>query len=249
MKLISPNALEPIEAAEYEARLIFSMLRAPVRIARRARLTARKLQDLVTMAYFQSLRAAGVKLKEIAEIFNLTPRTIANFSQRSKTNFLAPEFEHSLPRRVEFYLWKHPQTLEALHELLSDCEIEDLERAVAALIEQGRAERDPESEAYRLTAKWVDLVDADFKARIDGLNNLSDALGSVVESRFLDSDPQGMARTITFRANPEKLETLRHEMFQLLLKHCILIDEMADPDDESYYLVYAISRVVDDELF
>ncbi|MCA9519630.1 MAG: hypothetical protein KC609_01595, partial [Myxococcales bacterium] len=84
---------EPFLHAEYEARLVYSLLQGGVQLARRARMTSKRLQELVSLAYFQQLRAEGATLREIAEVFGQTKRSVANLSQRAKENFLSPERE------------------------------------------------------------------------------------------------------------------------------------------------------------
>lgn len=233
-----------IPHAEYEARLIYSLLRSAVQLARRARLSSKRLQELSALAYFNTLRADGATLREIAEIFGQTERSVANLAQRAKGHFLSPERDNSLPRRIEFHLWKGPQRIDALVELLPDWSREEIGAALETLCEQGRATATGEHQTFQVNSRQAHLLQKDIKTRIDGLNNLVDAVGDLVESRFLDENPAGMARTMTFRANESALATLKDEMFSLLLKHCTLVDSAADEDDESYYLVYALAPVI-----
>lgn len=234
--------------AEYEARLVYSLLQGAVQLARRAQMSSKRLQELVALAYFQRLRADGATLREIADVFGQTKRSVANLSQRAKENFLSPERENTLPRRIEHHLWNGPQSVEQLSRALPGWERQEIVAGLERLIEQQRARRveaseDGEGERYEVASKQANLLEDALSARIDALNNLVDALADLVESRFIDEDPRGMARTITLRVPSSALPSIKDELFSLVYKHCELLDQAASPDDDSFYLVYALTPV------
>ncbi|MCA9524639.1 MAG: hypothetical protein KC609_26915, partial [Myxococcales bacterium] len=147
----------------------------------------------------------------------------------------------TLPRRIEHYLWDGPKSVDELAPSLPSWEPEEIEAALTELVEQGRARPVPDTAAYAVVSKQANLLEGALSARIDALNNLVDALGDLVESRFLDEDPRGMARTITLRIPKTALPSIKEELFALVYKHCELLDAVATPDDDGYYLIYALT--------
>lgn len=201
---------EEITTEELARRVIYSLLSPAAQISRAFGLPLSELRDWAELAYFHDLRATGRKQREIAEALGVSMRSVATLSARLKQNFLDPEREVGLPRRIEFMLWAEDLSMARLYQLLSSEEPDAIEAAVASLLDEGRiVEKEGARPVYGVTRSENRLYSDVWLARIDGLNHLVGTVSAAVFGRFFAQEPRAFARTIGLRVRREDLPKLR----------------------------------------
>ena len=189
---------------ELQRRLIFSALRPAARLASRFHLPWKTLEELARLAYFEELRRRrGASHTAIARVLDLSLRSVGSLEKLYRSDFLAPERELEFARRVEEAFDQGPTTVEAVALALA-ADPAEVERVVEGLLGAGRLLAQPDG-ALSLDRRFRSLVQADLKARIDGLNHQLDVLVAAVQARFFTADRPAMARTLTFVATPEAI--------------------------------------------
>ena len=196
-------------------RLVYSLLRPPLALAHRARLPLKEVQHWAETAYFHELKLGGLKSVEMAELLDVSRRKVVQLSNQLKTNFAEVEEAVTLPRKIEFMLWSGPQTEGRIVQAFTVGEggiheEEEVQRALVALVEEGRAQREAgRPPIYRVPARNFRLYQDNLLARLDGLSNLLDSLARTIAGRFLDDDERAFARTLNFRIRRQDLPALR----------------------------------------
>ena len=233
---------------ELQRRLVFSLLRPAVRLCRLFRLPLRTLQDLARLAYLEELRRrGGATQAEAADLLGTSLRTVASLDEQYRGDFLAPEREVELARRIEDTLGRGPATAERL-AALPGAEAEGVERALVGLVTAGRVEGlgaaggDPSG--YRLRRSFVSLVGDGLLARIDGLNHQLDVIAAAVRSRFLGGDERpALARTLSFVGTSERVSALANELARSVRQRCADAEEDSLGQDgfESYSVTLALA--------
>jgi hypothetical protein len=212
-------------ATELQRRVVYSLLRPAVRLARRFRLPLKTLEELVRLAYFEELRRGrGLAQSEVARIFGKSLRTVGMLEKQARGDFLAPEREVELTRRVEDAL-DTGSTADAVADQLGE-PVDAVERVVAGLLGAGRAERLPDGRVA-LDRSYVSLVSEALVARVDGLNHQLDVLVSAVSARFLNGRGPATARTLSFVGTDEIIEALGAELARLARQKCGDAEEAA----------------------
>ncbi|MCA9524407.1 MAG: hypothetical protein KC609_25740 [Myxococcales bacterium] len=252
--------MSPIDTAavlsrlETENRLLFSLLKPVIRFARRCRIPLDRLVELITLGYFKDLRAGGLTVKESAEVLGKSVRTVTAISQRVKSDFFAPEAEHGLPRRIEYFLAIEPQTMAQLLESLGGEAVDNrsaIEAALASLLRDERivAETRGGRLVYRANADYVTLTQDNWERRIDALNHLGEATLDTVISRLQENDPDAFARVFTFAATSDALGELREQVYRTLRDGTAHLEGAATDQgvgDQKYHIVFCVSPVVED---
>jgi hypothetical protein len=194
------------EVRETQLRLEYSLLRVAVRAAARFRIPMRTLTELVRLAYFEVLRRQGLTQAEIGRRLGQTDRHMRTLAQRLRSDFFAAEREVGLVRQVETTVAEKRPTEAELIEALPSWRAQEIKRAVEELVEEKRVSRAADGH-LELGARYVILASDQFHRRIDALNHFLDGLYQAVMHRLVyDEKKTAMIKTITFSANPEKLE-------------------------------------------
>ena len=222
---------QPAAFLEYKHRVVYSLLRAAVRVGFRLHLPLSQMVDLLQMASFQEARETRrLDLAAIAALFGKSPRTITTLSQRFKSDFFAPEHEVQLRRDLAAALATRPRTEAQLRESFrerSDAEItaalEDLLRGRRILREGDQLHRNPEDHDF--------FDETNLVGRIDGLNRQMDVLADTVWRRLIE--PEGgaaAARSYVFAARDDEFDALVRDVLAVLQTRAIAAD--ADAQDK-----------------
>lgn len=221
--------------------MIYSLLRPAIRTAFAFRLPIKELQDLVQMAYFHETRQHGLKMRQIAELFDVSMRKVALLSKRLKRNFLSEEAEHELPRRIEYMLWAEPISEARLCQALPEVPPEEIRQALERLIEQRRIRHVPDKpELFEVVRSEFRLVNDQVLARIDGLNNLLASVTHAVHGRFFKGEPKSFARTLSFRVRQEDLGELAEMYEEAIFAKLVELEKRARDDQEAESLDLSI---------
>ncbi|PIE16244.1 MAG: hypothetical protein CSA66_07635 [Proteobacteria bacterium] len=231
-----PAPTEPMPPDELGRRLVYAMLLPAVRMALALGMPSKDLVRWAELAVYHEARRRNLKNHEIAEQLDVSVRKVAELSRRLKENFLSPDREHGLPRRIEFMLWAEPASAARIKQTFTDAAEAEIDEALATLEAQGRIRRTHKGRTVRyerVGAKAV-LVQDQMLARIDGLNNLLGNVADVVHARFVaESPPESFARTISLRVRKDELRHLRSLYDDVLWEVLQRLDESAHaaPED------------------
>ncbi len=223
-----------ISQDELQERVIYAMFGPVSRLARAFRAPLQEIRDAAEVAYFHETRRNDMKMREVAELMQVSMSKVALLSRGLKENFLRPEVEEELERRIEFMLWSEPLSLAKMQQVLTDVAGRDVKRAVRKLKSEGRIEK-VEAEntwVYQLQIETDRRSWETWIARIDGLQNALRNVGDAVFARFISGDPAAFARTLQFRVRRDKLHRLEEayeELFRLVVE---LDQEAAEAPEE-----------------
>lgn len=219
---------------ELSRRVLHAALGAGGRLAAAAGLPLKEVRRWAELATFQALRDDGLPLREIAERLGVSMRKAAELSQQLRANFLRPEREAALPRRIEFLIWAGPISTARVCQFLSHEDPVAVEDALEQLEVEGRireiAGRTP---TWELTSPHSRLVRDDWLARIDGLNNIVATLANVIRARFFRADDRAMARHVAFRLRAQDREALQRLYEEQIWPTLAALDEAARSDTSS----------------
>lgn len=218
---------QPAAFLEYKHRVVYSLLRAAVRVGFRLHLPLSQMVDLLEMAFFQEARETrGLELAAIARLFGRSLRTITTLNQRFRGDFFAPEHEVQLRRDLAAALATQPQTEAELRESFDRPEseisaaIEDLVRGRRILRDGDQLRRNPEDHDF--------FDETNLVGRIDGLNRQMDVLADTVWRRLIE--PEGgtaAARSYVFAARGEEFDALVADVLAVLQARAIAADASA----------------------
>ena len=213
-KMRPDNNRESLPKTELERRVIYSLMLAMVRLAKTFQVSLEEAQGLLQMAYFSELRKDGLKLREIADILDVSPRSVARLSKQLKSNFFRPEREHNLPRRILFMLWSEPMSQARITRELDDVDSELVTSALKGLQESGRITLNSgRVETFSTTRDAERMVLPGWTSRIGALNSLAGNVSSVIFGRFFEERPSAFARTLSFRLRRVDLPKL-NELYE-----------------------------------
>ena len=220
---------------ELERRVLYSLMRAVVRLAKVFRISLEDIQGLLQMAYFNELRTTdGLTLLEVAELLSVSRRSAARMSKQLKTNFFRPEREHELPRRILFMLWAESMSRARIVRELRDVDDREVDAALERLLEDGRIVREEgRVVTYATTRAAERMVLPGWTARIGALNSLAGNVASVVYGRFFADAPESFARTLSFRLRREDLPKLKQLYDEAVWPRLEALDEASSADDEA----------------
>ena len=196
-------------------RVVYALLMPPTRLAQLLRVPLKDLGEWTQMAYFHETRRRGLKMREAAQLLDVSMRKVALLSKQLKLGFTEPDDTVGLPRRVEFMLWAGALSEARIAQALA-LSVEEVAGALATLQEQGRVELVPgRTPTWRAVASEFRLVRSEWTTRLDGLNNLLGSVVSAIHGRFFTKDPRAFARTVSLRVRGQdmhKLEALYQEV-------------------------------------
>ncbi len=235
-----------IDEEELRERLVYSLLGPSIRLAAASGLSLKKVTELLRIGYFHEFRRQGNSLADIGDALGVSIATAARLSKKLKSNFFRPEQEHELPQRIEYMLWAEPLSEARIKQVLPREEAQDVEEALAILLDQERIYEDPEDQgAYRLTTRRGRLVREHWYSRVGALNSLLGNLLETVEARFFSKDLPSLSRTLNFRINPDQVEELQRFYEEVLWPKMVSLDEEAD--ENHHHVRLSIFWVVDEE--
>lgn len=204
------------ETEEVLARVLYGLMLPTVRLARLFRVPSKQLGALVEMAHFHEMRGAGMRLAEVGSVLDISLRKAAQLSKQLKYNFLEPEREVGLPRRIEYLLWAQDLSKARMLQLLK-VPPQEVAAALKTLLQQQRIRNvgSKDEPVYHRESQHSRLVSAEWQGRLDALSNLMGHLCATVYARFFRNDAKAFARTVNFRLRAEDLPEL-----QALYEHC-----------------------------
>ncbi|MFO0750474.1 MAG: hypothetical protein U1F43_33120 [Myxococcota bacterium] len=210
-------------------RVVYALLRPAARVALAFCIPLKQLRDRLQMAYFHEARDRGLKLREVADILDVSPRSAALLSKQLKENFLDVEAEVALPRRLEFLLWAEPLSSARLKQVLGDVAPAAIDEALARLESEGRVIR--EGTRWSVVRGAFRLVDEKgWLSRIDGLDTLLGTIASAAWSRFFGAPEQqerSFARNLALRIRPADVAALKQLYEKTLWPTLSALDEAA----------------------
>lgn len=155
-------------------------------------------------------------------------RTIGTLERKAREGVGAIARERALERHIEEYIGEGPsRTREAIVSHFARFQRGDVERAVGALVGEGRVLVEPTAgeAVYRLDHRYVSLLGSDPALRLDGLHHQMDVLSAAVHARFLDGGRHSTARTLSFVATPEAMDVLLATLHQTLRDACAAAED------------------------
>lgn len=195
-------------------RVVYGLLRPAARVALAFGIPLKQLRDRLQMAYFHEARDRGLKLREVSDILDISPRSAALLSKQLKENFLDVEVEVALPRRLEFLLWAEPLSTARLKQVLGDASAEAIDDALAKLEAEGRIVKEagpkPRWSVVRSAFRLVD--ERGWLSRLDGLDTLLGTIASAAWSRFFgqpEQEQRSFARNLALRIRPGDVPALK----------------------------------------
>lgn len=235
---------------ELASRLVYSLLRAAVRVAARFRMPMDRFVQLSQVAYFEEHRHRAPKdLARVAQALDLSLRTAGTLNRRGKKDeFFRPEREIEPLRRVAAALKRGPKTQRALEQSLTDIEPPQLQRALEVLLENEWVEQ--QGQRYALRSGIRSYVHDDMGRRIDGLNRQMDVLASSVWARFVTQDERpGLGRTWVFSAREEDLAPMFEKTVHNLRHQAIDLEEKAlkEGGGQQYGITIALAPMKEEE--
>ncbi len=228
------NAKQDIDNEELVRRVIYALARAIVKMAAAFDLSLKDLSSLVEMAYFHELRSQGKTLRETSEALAVSQRKSVRLAKLLRENFIQPELEHNLPRRIEFMLWSQPMSTTRLAQVLKDVDAEAVEAAVQELLTQQRVEpvHSRNVVKYKPASALRKLPHDTWMRRIGALGSFVDNLADATYGRFFDRQPKAFARTLSFALPPGAHAELETWYEAEVLAKVIELSEAADESEE-----------------
>lgn len=235
------------ELVELSSRLVYSLLKAAVKMAARFDMSMDRMLQLAQLAYFEELRRGAPRdLGAVAKRLGLSLRSVSSLNRRFKKDFFKPETEIAPLRDLTRALLRGPQTLEAL-SAATEHEAEKLERGLRLLQENGWVHQD--GEQYVMSAGLRSFMDDTMKRRIDGLNNQMEIIASSVWARFVDAEETAAGRSWAFAAEPKALKSMFEKLTRNIRLDAIDVEEQALQKDvfDRYGITIAVAPLPDEE--
>jgi len=217
----------------YKQRLVFSLLRAAARVGLRLGMPMKQMRELLFMAYFREAREEqGLKLDEIARLFDKSLRTVSSLNHRFRGDFFVPEDSLALRRAIAALVNHAPASRDRLATTFSettdptlDAALADLVEAGTLILEDGDYRRNPDAHSF--------ITGDDLHNRVDGLNRQMDVLAATVWNRFVSDQDTGGARTLVFRATDGDFTKLVAALETWLTEHAVATDAAAENTPEA----------------
>ncbi len=214
-------------------RLLFSIVKPYAKFAAKNVIGLKSAMQWCELAYFHELKGQDLKMREIADAMNVSMRKVADLSKKLKRNFLKPEEEVELTRRIEFALWVEPLSAARLAQTLSSDQ-SDIDEALETLLSQNQIVRIVDSgvQTYSLEHRTRRLVDPQWAAKIDGLNHLLDTVFQTIMCRFIEEREDSFARTLQMRIRVEDTAKLKQFYESTIFPFLEGLDEEAKKSNE-----------------
>ncbi len=222
-----PSPPDAVELAELPSRLVFSLLKAAVRVAARVGMPMARVTELLRLAYFQELRRDHPRdLAAVAERLGVSIRSAGSLNKQLKTDFFAPENDLQPIRLVTGALLDGATDPAALHLALPELDPVDIERVLALLVHngwvqvsQGRLAIQPHNRS---------LVGDDLHRRIDGLNHQVELISESVWQRFVQGETDtARARSWVLAARPQDFAAFIEDTVKNTRHRAVEVEETA----------------------
>ncbi|MCB9663325.1 MAG: hypothetical protein H6732_04375 [Alphaproteobacteria bacterium] len=238
-----PSEPDAASAVELPARLVFSLLKAAVRIAARVELPLTRFQDLVRSAYFLEYRRRFPRdLATVADKLGVSLRTAGTLNRSLTDDFFAPETRVEPVRQVTSALVGEPMDLPNL-VVSTDLDEAEVRRAVKHLVEVGWVEARADG-TYALSGSFRSYVAEDLARRVDAVNHQLTVIAESVWTRFVHGDDgAAAARTWAFLARPEDVQELIARTLAHLRSEAVALEEqaLADGSGRRFAMTVAIA--------
>lgn len=231
------DELPEITDRELRERVLYSLLTAVAKFAKRCGFPLDAVKSWLEIAYYHELRRDGLSQKAIADFFEVSLRKVSQLASRLKRNFLKPELEVGLPRKIEYMLWAGPLSEGRIRQALDSYDDQQIADALERLVEQQRVvRRDGRTVHYEVPDSEFRLYRDDWMSRIDGLNNHLKTVVDGVAASFLEDDDDTFARTLNFRIQQQEMDELRRLYEEIIFPRLSELDANArgaDDDEET----------------
>lgn len=237
-------AAEELAVAELPSRLVYSLLKAVVRVAAKANMPMADLTELTQLAYFDELRRSHPReLSTIAEKLGLSLRSIGGLNKRLRQAFFAAEANVQPTREVCSALVDGALSLAELQAALPDLEKTQLRQALAFLKKSEWVEI--KERRYQLKGRLRSYVDEQLTRKIDGLNRQMDILASSVWSRFVEGKNTSVGRSWVFAAKDKDVLTFIESTIKTMRHGAVDMEEAAldEGDYKQYGVTFSVSGV------
>jgi len=239
-------------AHQFPMRIIYSLLRPAVGVARRFNVALDVLHNLVDMAYLDELKSAeSMTIGELAGVMGKSKRTVGYLLQRYREDFFSRTEELELLRTVEAEILRGRTTIDEIARVLSEGQRERLPSALEALRQAGRIERKAGENAgtvYCASDKLSSWVTDEIDSRIDGLNHQMRGISAAVWSRFIRDDGETSAvRTYGFKAKPSTVAGMIAGLIRYLRQQCVDAEEEAFEAGTGSSFLLSFSIAPDDD--
>lgn len=186
-------------------RLVFSLLRAAVRVAARAELPLTQVQELLRTAYFAEYRRRHPRdLATVAGKLGVSLRTAGTLNRQLRDPAFTAETHEAPTRSITGRLAEGPASLDTL---VADCALDPDEAPalVDRLVQMSWVHLQDDG-TYALTGHLRVFVDEDHHRRVDAVGHQLEIVADAVWARFvkLDEATAG-ARSWAFVAQPEEV--------------------------------------------
>ncbi len=235
-------AAPELAVAELPSRLVYSLLKAAVRVAAKSNMPMSELTDLTQLAYFDELRRSHPReLSTIAEKLGLSLRSIGGLSKRLRQAFFAAEASVQPMREVSSALFAKPLSLAELQDALPELEKAQVRKALESLKKSGWVE--VQDRKYQLQGRLRSYVDEKLSRKIDGLNRQMDILSASVWSRFVDETKTSVGRSWVFAAKEEDVVAFIEKAVRELRHGAVDMEEAALESDshKRYGITFSVS--------
>lgn len=197
---------QDMDPRELQQRLVYTLFLPAVTLAMRFKLPLSWMKRTMETAYFQQAREAGLSLKDICALMDISISKSALLSKQLKEGFIAGLKEEQdesfdeqealsqldLSARIEYMLWAGPLTLPRLNQILPQERFIDIEDALKSLIDAGRVQKRRQGlyPRYELViderqGQWMRTL-----ARLNWLRRAVTPLSLATHSRFAPQDKQ-----------------------------------------------------------
>lgn len=208
-------------------------------MAARFHVPMRTLAELLRLAYFEVLRREGLSQAAVGERLGQSDRHMRTLARKLKSDFFAAEAEVGLVREVESEVSKSSPTPKQLYASLPGWSEEEIERALATLIEEGRVVRD--RTRLKTAPRYLVLGSDKFHFRVDALNHfLGGVTQAILQRLIFEERDEAMIKTISFSARPARLMELLRELEANLRRDIAALEEDATFEGEGQRYVLGV---------
>lgn len=249
--MISPR--DDIGERELRDRVVYALMLPAVRVARHFGIPLKQMKRWIETAYYDEVRREDMTVREAADQLDVSTSKVSLLSRQLKENFLQPETDQQVARRIEFMLWAQPLSLARIQQVLTDVPDDEVDEAVEQLLEESRIGVDDSGRttSYELNIEASRRTWDSWLARIDGLENALSNVADAVYGRFFRDEDRAFARTLTFRVPRDDIEELRQFYEQRLFSFVDELDDRAETTDDplpiSLSLIWAPYRYLLEE--
>ncbi len=221
--------------------VLFALLGPAARLRALADVPTKELEEWVRLANFRALRDDGKTIPEAAEKLGVSVPTASRIAKKLRSDFLTPDEEYALPKRLLFALQERPLSEARFKQLFAETDEREIDRALAKLVEEGRIElRNGRTPQYHVTKREERMVGPDAPSRIGALESLLRSLSDLVRVRFFEERDAGFARTLTFRVHPEHEARLRELYEQTIWPALRDLDAEAEGCDDAQPIQFTV---------